>query len=323
MWVASSKNDWQGWFLSMKLMGVMMLAFFLWDIPEVFQHTFGLLVRGDFAKHETHFRTYLDHYVPIFGMLYANNYPRFSDWVDHVEKLRPSARLAIKGCTTALMLTGLGLWATFVLPVDKLTYNGLHPYYSWIPIMAYCWLRNLSPTLRGWYLGPMAFWGKLSLESYLMQHHIWLSSNAKTVLVMLPDYPELNFLLTSAIFVFVAWKIRHLTEQLCFLVLPNDTKIAVRYLNVFGFALVACVAAGALLIGLPVGTKIFAGIIFAVTLSVALRFLVAENVGLKRTAIIMLSAVFVVLAILHGAAIWRTPTSDVEFAVKDDLAAKT
>jgi hypothetical protein len=66
----------------------------------------------------------------------------------------------------------------------KFEYNAEHPYFFWIPILLYMFARNLTPWLRRVHLPLLAAMGKITLETYLMQHHIWLTSNAKTLLVV-------------------------------------------------------------------------------------------------------------------------------------------
>lgn len=56
--------------------------------------------------------------------------------------------------------------------------------------------------------------GKTTLETYLLQHHIWLTSNAKTLLTIVNDSPWINFALASLLFVVVAKELYRLTMSL-------------------------------------------------------------------------------------------------------------
>ena len=49
-----------------------------------------------------------------------------------------------------------------------------------------------------------------TLETHLMQHHVWLSSNAKTLVTVLPGYPLLNALAATALFVATAQELYRL-----------------------------------------------------------------------------------------------------------------
>ncbi len=48
----------------------------------------------------------------------------------------------------------------------------------------------------------------------LFQYHIWLSADSHGVLVLVPNYPVLNILLTSFIFVCASHEIHAVTAQL-------------------------------------------------------------------------------------------------------------
>jgi N-acetylneuraminate 9-O-acetyltransferase len=65
---------------------------------------------------------------------------------------------------------------------EKNQFNIAHPYMSWIPIMSYVVLRNAHWRLRESYLALAAALGKISLETYVLQYHIWLGSDATAVL---------------------------------------------------------------------------------------------------------------------------------------------
>ena len=53
-------------------------------------------------------------------------------------------------------------------------------------------VRNLTPGLRAWYSQPLHELGKTTLETYLLQHHLWLSSNAKSLLTIVPGFPKVQ-----------------------------------------------------------------------------------------------------------------------------------
>lgn len=56
--------------------------------------------------------------------------------------------------------------------------------------------------------------GKTTLETYLLQHHIWLTSNAKTLLTIVPGHPWINFALASILFVLVSKELYRITMSL-------------------------------------------------------------------------------------------------------------
>ena len=44
--------------------------------------------------------------------------------------------------------------------------------------------------LRTYYLGTLSFLGKYTLETYLLQHHVWMTSNAKSLLARAPKQKQ-------------------------------------------------------------------------------------------------------------------------------------
>lgn len=93
------------------------------------------------------------------------------------------------------------LYTHFCYNLPKLEFNAQHPYTSWIPVVLYIVARNSTPFLRSRYLFPVAWVGMISLETYLLQFHIWLGDDAKSIVVFTESSPHINFLLASALFI--------------------------------------------------------------------------------------------------------------------------
>ncbi|KFH48703.1 O-acetyltransferase-like protein [Hapsidospora chrysogenum ATCC 11550] len=89
----------------------------------------------------------------------------------------------------ALCIVGLYL-CVFVLPppggrgesFDKCTYNAFHPYISPLVVIALLALRNSTVGLRSSYLHLPADLGRISLETYVLQYHMWLANDATGIL---------------------------------------------------------------------------------------------------------------------------------------------
>ena len=60
--------------------------------------------------------------------------------------------------------------------LPKRAYNAVHPFTSFIPIFCYMVLRNCSPTLRRYHMHLFAWCGKVTLETYILQFHIWMKT---------------------------------------------------------------------------------------------------------------------------------------------------
>merc|ERR1712187_957811 len=97
--------------------------------------------------------------------------------------------------------------------LHKYKYNELHPFTSFIPITSWLILRNLIPCLRQRYLYFFAYLGRVTLETYILQFHIWMKTTGingspKSLLVCIPEWVPghfwVNFIVCSAIYIFVS-----------------------------------------------------------------------------------------------------------------------
>eukprot|EP01062_Namystynia_karyoxenos_P003770 TRINITY_DN1133_c0_g1_i2.p1 TRINITY_DN1133_c0_g1~~TRINITY_DN1133_c0_g1_i2.p1 ORF type:complete len:584 (+),score=223.49 TRINITY_DN1133_c0_g1_i2:101-1852(+) len=182
---------------------------------------------GADPMHEWYFRAGLDRFVWMFGMLCANMHPMTSRWLESIDGVTNSLmRWGIYGvCWAALFAIGLAWYKNF-FTLDKLEYNKVHPYTSWIPILVYMLLRNLTPTLRSYSLHFFGFLGKITLETYIGQYSIWMTTGLpngqpKALLTLLPNYRLLNFALCTMLYIFVSLRIFDLTNQLKVAFLPS------------------------------------------------------------------------------------------------------
>ncbi len=132
------------------------------------------------------------------------------------------------------VIVGAALLATYlyyvsVFSLDKKSYNDIHPYTSWIPIAIYIVFRNISQVARQYHIHLFEFLGKITLETYISQYHIWLATTGvngspKKLLALLPgkQYPLLNFVIFSALSLFVSFKLFHSTNTMKSYFLPSS-----------------------------------------------------------------------------------------------------
>jgi hypothetical protein len=214
------------------------LVFLIWEVPGMFDvvfHPLTFLLKYTDPKnpdvdpmHEWFFRSGLDRYVWIYGMVCAFAHPRYQVFLNWIDKRRTPTKVAMQ--TTIAGATLLVLYwyheNYFILPA--LEYNKIHPYTSWIPITCFIILRNLTQTLRNFYIELFGVCGKITLETYISQFHVWLStsnvSNGQPgkLMNLVPGYPLINFGLTTIAYVGISLRVFAVTNVLKTACVPND-----------------------------------------------------------------------------------------------------
>jgi energy-coupling factor transporter transmembrane protein EcfT len=118
----------------------------------------------------------------------------------------------------------------FFLPKEQ--YNALHPFTSFIPIFVFIVLRNIFTTARMYHIHLFEWLGKITLETYISQYHIWMATTGvngspKRLLQLVPfldiaKYPLLTFFVASALCLFVSHRLFNCTLVLKSHFLPSS-----------------------------------------------------------------------------------------------------
>jgi len=174
---------------------------------------------------EWRFRTFLDMYIVYIGMIMAILFHRTSllragslgpkMFLDRLLQLTIKYNKLFK---TAAVLLSLGLlpgfWALARRSPDKKDYNWWMPYISFIPILAFVVLRNSHPLLRNYYFKVFAWLGRCSLETYILQYHIWLAGDTKGLLKVGLWNRWVESAMLTVIFLWLSWLMAGATQKL-------------------------------------------------------------------------------------------------------------
>ncbi|KAK9800212.1 hypothetical protein WJX73_010053 [Symbiochloris irregularis] len=265
--IGAKYND-HRWGVFLKFAISFVVVFVCWDIKAIFYALWGfpplrwLMVYTDPRHpsadplHEWYFRSSLDRYVWIHGMACAYLHPWAEARLQRLDKLTRSQRLLIRAALASAAAGVMLLWIQHVYLLPKKEYNALHPYTSWIPISAYIVLRNITPNMRVYSMALYGWLGRITLETYIGQFHTWLATGIpdgqpKLLLAFLPSgYPLLNFAATSAVYVFISYRLFHLTDSFRQVLIPDKASGRVLVRNAVSAASAAAVlcAVGALIV---------------------------------------------------------------------------
>jgi hypothetical protein len=264
MFIGRGRN-YAKWWIRIKLGVLALIIFFVWDCDNgIFEMMHRLFLSNEViagasmgSRWEWYFRSYLDHWSTLLGMIFALNFPIVSLFYRKLEARSKQSQWMGKMAVAAGMLFVFLLWVNGPLMYSKIPYNSTNPYFGFIPLVTYIYLRNLTPQMRSYSMELLHNIGKTTLETYIMQHHIWLTSNSKTILVFLPGWPRVNLALVTYLYVILSRKLHSLTLDIRGMLLPNDrgaciNSLACMALALAGFYCSAFLLEGMNMISLPI-----------------------------------------------------------------------
>ncbi|XP_061738362.1 N-acetylneuraminate 9-O-acetyltransferase isoform X6 [Nerophis ophidion] len=202
--------------------------FSVWPLSKLFE------LNG--SIHEWWFRWKLDRFAVIHGMLFALIY-----------LLLQKRQVLFEGKGETLFSARISNLLLFFSVITFITYsvwaskckkksecNEMHPYVSVVQILAFILIRNIPGYARSVYSSFFAWFGKISLELFICQYHIWLAADTKGILILIPGNPSLNIMVSSFIFVCVAHEISLITNDLAQVVIPKDTVALLKRVGAVG-----------------------------------------------------------------------------------------
>jgi N-acetylneuraminate 9-O-acetyltransferase len=174
---------------------------------------------------EIHFRFQADKYSAVLGIVSGYFWSRFTSvlqWCHTPDEHGKYTEQQVKAAW-AQRAGGVGLlalwWLLFGHIQDKYAYNPIHPFVFWIPIAGWLMLRNSSKYLTEVHSTALEFFGRITLETYVLQFHLFMCKNVQHIPVVLPGSGKdgsplmkfLNMLLCGVIFVSTAYWARTIT----------------------------------------------------------------------------------------------------------------
>lgn len=220
LWIGSQLNDNTAFLVTKIFLSMGIFAAFTnqtWLLERLFE----ILERVFFIRwsaREWTFRVSLDQYIVYCGMLAALAAIKIRD--NHLTEhpAWPILRRASIGVSAVVLVWFVRFE---LMQENKFAYNAWHPYISFLPILAFVTLRNATPLLRTYSSRIFAFIGKCSLETFIIQYHLWLAADTKGILLLIPGtkWRAFNFVLSTTIFIYVshhvAWATGEITGWIC------------------------------------------------------------------------------------------------------------
>ena len=173
---------------------------------------------------EYHFRFQSDKYTAWVGILSGFawfKFKEFMQWCYNVEQQAWQQQLAMWGQRLLGVLLMYLWYALFGHINDKFVYNPVHPYIFWVPIAGWLMVRNSSKYLTELHAGALEFFGRITLETYVLQFHVFMCNKVQHIPVVIPGagadgswaLKTLNMLVCGVLFVALAFWARQITVE--------------------------------------------------------------------------------------------------------------
>lgn len=205
MAIGSQFND-RTAFLVFKLFASMALVTWFMSEPWLLETIFDFLANFcaiHWSAKEWAFRVNLDLWIVYFGMFSALAFIKIRE---HRLTEHPHWHHAVNVAIGTSALVMIWYFGFELAQPDKFVYNTWHPYVSFLPVAAFVVLRNANPVLRSASSRAFAWIGRCSLETFIIQYHLWLAADTKGILIVIPwtRWRSLNMVITAVMFVYIS-----------------------------------------------------------------------------------------------------------------------
>lgn len=175
MWAGNQHNENTTFLLSkIAIAAILTAAYFSIEGPlELTFSIFNSLFSANWNAKEWRFRVALDLWIVWIGMLTAFGFIKVKEL-----KLteRPEWNLWQQRTIIGSAVTMFFYFLFELTRENKFVYNFYHPFISFLPILAFCVLRNSTLWLRSTNSKLFCFFGKCSLETFIVQFHLFIAA---------------------------------------------------------------------------------------------------------------------------------------------------
>uniref|UniRef100_A0A8C5NES2 Cas1p 10 TM acyl transferase domain-containing protein n=1 Tax=Gouania willdenowi TaxID=441366 RepID=A0A8C5NES2_GOUWI len=226
---ANSSGIWHLGILA-KLLALLVLICFFAFSQSLFEAVFAVwpvskLFELNGSIHEWWFRWKLDRFAVIHGMLFA-----------FVYLLLQKRQVLSEGKGEALFSAKISNLLLFLSVVSFIVRVPIILVYFILSCTCFGKQKekNIPGYARSLYSSFFAWFGKISLELFICQYHIWLAADTKGILVLIPGNPSINIMVSTFIFVCVAHEVSLITNDLAQVVIPKDNVALLKRLGALG-----------------------------------------------------------------------------------------
>ncbi|RKP03704.1 hypothetical protein CXG81DRAFT_8186, partial [Caulochytrium protostelioides] len=161
--------------------------------PGILELLFGVVNRmfnTQWDASESRFRLALDLWIVPVGMVTAFVVTRLQTRLAHADATYATdgswPRLMRRGILAAIATVGGFVVVNLTFFSNKFAYNQWHALLSPLIVVAYVILRNATPGARASSSRFYGWIGRMSLETFILQYHIWLAMDTRGLLVIYP-----------------------------------------------------------------------------------------------------------------------------------------